>query len=80
VFVPRFGSPEKVRPGTGREAGLDHRAQRNPGYTILWELGVSLAQGYFIQAPTGSRDYSFQGIVEKSEKEEDGNAATLDLE
>ena len=45
---------------------------------ILWELGVSLAQGYFIQAPTGSRDYNFQGIVEESEKEEDENAATFE--
>jgi hypothetical protein len=25
------GSPEKVRPGTGREAGLGHKAKRNPG-------------------------------------------------
>jgi diguanylate cyclase (GGDEF)-like protein len=46
---------------------------------ILWELGVGLAQGYFIQAPTGSRDYNFQGIVEESEKHEDGNAATFEL-
>ena len=46
---------------------------------ILWELGVSLAQGYFIQAPTGNRDYSFQGIVEESEKHEDGHAATFEL-
>jgi diguanylate cyclase (GGDEF)-like protein len=47
---------------------------------ILWELGVSLAQGYFIQAPTGSRDYNFQGIVEESEKHEDGSKATFNLE
>jgi EAL domain-containing protein (putative c-di-GMP-specific phosphodiesterase class I) len=46
---------------------------------ILWELGVGLAQGYFIQAPTGNRDYSFQGIVEESEKHEDGSKATFDL-
>jgi len=46
---------------------------------ILWELGVSLAQGYFIQAPTGSRDYNFQGIIEESEKKEDGNPATFEL-
>jgi diguanylate cyclase (GGDEF)-like protein len=46
---------------------------------ILWELGVGLAQGYFIQAPAGSRDYNFQGVVEESEKEEDGNKATFAL-
>jgi diguanylate cyclase (GGDEF)-like protein len=46
---------------------------------ILWELGVGLAQGYFIQAPTGNRDYNFQGIVEESEKEEDGSKAVFDL-
>ena len=43
---------------------------------ILWELGVSLAQGYFIQAPTGSRDYDFQGSVSESEgKTNNGNKA-----
>jgi len=46
---------------------------------ILWELGVGLAQGYFIQAPTGNRDYNFQGIVEESKKEEDGKKAVFDL-
>jgi EAL domain-containing protein (putative c-di-GMP-specific phosphodiesterase class I) len=35
---------------------------------ILWELGVSLAQGYFIQAPTGYRDYNYQAIVSESEE------------
>ncbi len=34
---------------------------------ILWELGVSLAQGYFIQAPTGDLHYDFQDIVSESE-------------
>ena len=43
---------------------------------ILWELGVSLAQGYFIQAPTGNRDYDFQGSVSENENEtEDSNKA-----
>ena len=43
---------------------------------ILWELGVSLAQGYFIQAPTGNRDYDFQGSVSESEgKTNNGNKA-----
>jgi diguanylate cyclase (GGDEF)-like protein len=30
---------------------------------ILWELGVSLAQGYFIQAPTESHNFNFQDVV-----------------
>jgi len=33
---------------------------------ILWELGVSLAQGYFIQAPTESHNFDFQGIVSEN--------------
>ena len=30
---------------------------------ILWELGVSLAQGYFIQAPTESQNFDFKNVV-----------------
>ena len=45
---------------------------------ILWELGASLAQGYFIQAPTGNRNYNFQGVEAENEKE-DSNKATYDL-
>ena len=33
---------------------------------ILWELGVSLAQGYFIQAPTESHNFEFQDIVSEN--------------
>ena len=52
----------------------------NPAFlAILWELGVGLAQGYFIQAPTGNRDYNFQGVEAESEKEEDSNKAKFDL-
>jgi diguanylate cyclase (GGDEF)-like protein len=42
---------------------------------ILWELGVSLAQGYFIQAPTGNPDFDFQSIV-SGNQEDDGKKAT----
>ena len=35
-------SPEEVRPGTGREAGLDHRAQRNPGRPLPQSPRISL--------------------------------------
>jgi diguanylate cyclase (GGDEF)-like protein len=41
---------------------------------ILWELGVSLAQGYFIQAPTGNRDYDFQGSESEGETENSNKA------
>jgi len=37
VFLPekhQSYSPEKVRPGPGREAGLDHEARRNPGNVL----------------------------------------------
>ena len=43
---------------------------------ILWELGVCFAQGYFIQAPTGNRDYDFHGSVSENETE-DNNRATF---
>ena len=33
---------------------------------ILWELGINLAQGYFIQAPTESHDFDFQDIVSEN--------------
>jgi diguanylate cyclase (GGDEF)-like protein len=37
---------------------------------ILWELGVSLAQGYFIQAPADNCDFDFQDIVSVQNEEE----------
>ncbi len=40
---------------------------------ILWELGVNFAQGYFIQAPTGTRDYDFNGSL----SDEDSNTSNL---
>ncbi len=36
---------------------------------ILCELGVDMAQGYFIQAPAGSRDFNFQGFGLEDEQE-----------
>jgi EAL domain-containing protein (putative c-di-GMP-specific phosphodiesterase class I) len=41
---------------------------------ILWELGVSFAQGYFIQAPSGNRDYNFQDADCEGEETESGVA------
>jgi EAL domain-containing protein (putative c-di-GMP-specific phosphodiesterase class I) len=43
---------------------------------ILWELGVDMAQGYFIQAPEGKRDYDFVGVVSDNEHKE-GSKATF---
>ena len=43
---------------------------------ILWELGVSLAQGYFIQAPAGSLDFNSQEIASEN-KAEDGSKSTF---
>jgi diguanylate cyclase (GGDEF)-like protein len=45
---------------------------------ILWELGVSFAQGYFIQAPAGSRDYDFQCNNGENEATE-SNLATFTI-
>ena len=41
---------------------------------ILWELGVDLAQGYFIQAPDGKRNYDFCGEASDSNPTEDNKA------
>lgn len=41
---------------------------------ILCELGVDMAQGYFIQAPAGSRDFDFQ-VPEYDREQEDGSKA-----
>ena len=41
---------------------------------ILWELGVKLAQGYFIQEPTGKRDYEFQCDVTVDDRQESKKA------
>ena len=43
---------------------------------ILWELGVSLAQGYFIQAPAGDMAFSEEGSEEQA-TDDDGNKATF---
>ena len=45
---------------------------------ILWELGISLAQGYFIQAPAGNIDFDFQDIVSEN-KEEESNKSTFTI-
>lgn len=46
---------------------------------ILWELGVDLAQGYFIQAPDGARHYDFNGEGSDSKPKKDNKAAfTID--
>ena len=45
---------------------------------ILWELGVSLAQGYFIQAPAGSLDFDSQDIVPENKAEAD-NKSTFSI-
>lgn len=37
---------------------------------ILWELGVSLAQGYFIQAPAGSLDFDSRENASETSTEE----------
>ena len=46
---------------------------------ILWELGVNYAQGYFIQAPSGKRDYEFRDTT-PDEELEDCNRATFIVE
>ena len=30
---------------------------------MIWELGISMAQGYFVQAPAASREYVAQDII-----------------
>jgi hypothetical protein len=45
---------------------------------ILWELGVSLAQGYFIQAPAGSLDFDSQDVVPEN-RAEAGNKSTYSI-
>jgi len=45
---------------------------------ILWELGVSLAQGYFIQSPVGNMDAAEEAAEAGNEPEEDnGSKATF---
>ena len=46
---------------------------------ILWELGVNFAQGYFIQAPSGNRDYDFHDSM-SDEESEDSTRATFRIE
>jgi EAL domain-containing protein (putative c-di-GMP-specific phosphodiesterase class I) len=46
--------------------------------SILWELGVSLAQGYFIQPPAGNIDNVVADIDDEDE-EKDSNKATYTL-
>ena len=41
---------------------------------LLCELGVDMAQGYFIQEPAGSRDFNFQ-IQESTEEKDENNKA-----
>jgi diguanylate cyclase (GGDEF)-like protein len=41
---------------------------------IMWELGVSMAQGYFIHAPAVSREYVDQDIISDCHKEACGKA------
>jgi diguanylate cyclase (GGDEF)-like protein len=41
---------------------------------MLWELGVRLAQGYFIQAPAGKLEYEHQGEVSVSDMAENKRA------
>ncbi|MGB5472340.1 MAG: EAL domain-containing protein [Gammaproteobacteria bacterium] len=41
---------------------------------ILCELGVDMAQGYFIQEPAGNRDFNFQ-IQEATEEQDESNKA-----
>jgi len=43
---------------------------------ILWELGVSLAQGYFIQAPAGSLNFDSQENTSET-KEKESNKSTF---
>ena len=49
LYHLKLCSPEKVRPGSGREAGLGHEAQQNPGssgqdYLVNLELFVTIRQ------------------------------------
>ncbi len=46
---------------------------------ILWELGVNYAQGYFIQAPSGNREYDFHDNM-SDEESEDSSRATFKVE
>lgn len=41
---------------------------------ILCELGVDMAQGYYIQAPSGNRDFDFQGEESGGEPPSSGKA------
>jgi EAL domain-containing protein (putative c-di-GMP-specific phosphodiesterase class I) len=45
---------------------------------ILWELGVSLAQAYFIQAPAGSLDFDSQ-VIAAENKAEESNKSTFTI-
>lgn len=44
---------------------------------MLWELGVTLAQGYFIHAPAGNLDFEFQEIVTESSEESNKSTFTI---
>ena len=46
---------------------------------IMWELGVNFAQGYFIQPPSGTRDYDFNGSM-SDEDSNQSNRATFNSE
>jgi EAL domain-containing protein (putative c-di-GMP-specific phosphodiesterase class I) len=41
---------------------------------MIWELGISMAQGYFIQVPAVSREYVDQNIVAGASEEADNKA------
>ena len=41
---------------------------------ILWELGVNLAQGYFISEPAGNTNFEIEDIDAGRDKANDGKA------
>jgi EAL domain-containing protein (putative c-di-GMP-specific phosphodiesterase class I) len=46
---------------------------------ILWELGIDMAQGYFVQVPSGKREFDFED-VSSIVQSEGGNKATFRIE
>jgi diguanylate cyclase (GGDEF)-like protein len=41
---------------------------------MIWELGISMAQGYFVQVPAASREYVDQDIITGGKEEADSKA------
>jgi EAL domain-containing protein (putative c-di-GMP-specific phosphodiesterase class I) len=41
---------------------------------ILWELGVDMAQGYFVQAPSGKREFDFEDMSPDRQSAESSKA------